>query len=126
MRHVRPKFGSNTPRTLTLPFTTQQAPMKLKLSFNQSFPNQSCFEFTSAEASGNLGFPRGINVYLNARYCLHVIDQLYRNNSLWSPLNVYLFVGGGGIISLDILLHIVYKCLFKCPLLSTCYRPTLS
>ena len=29
-------------------------------SFNQSFRIQSCFEFTSAEASGNLGFPRGI------------------------------------------------------------------
>ena len=32
IRHVRPKFGSNIPRTLTLPFTTQQAPMKLKLA----------------------------------------------------------------------------------------------
>ena len=30
-------------------------------SFNQSFRNQSCFEFTSAEASGNLGFPTGIH-----------------------------------------------------------------
>ena len=88
MRHVRPKFGSNTPRTLTLPFTTQQAPMKLKLSegaYNRirwamgqlfaprAFGSKKCvvlafvvrpfihsrFEFTSAEASGNLGFPRG-------------------------------------------------------------------
>ena len=31
IRHVRPKFGSNIRRTLTLQFTTQQAPMKLKL-----------------------------------------------------------------------------------------------
>ena len=32
IRHVRPKFGSNIRRTLTLQFTTQQAPMKLKLA----------------------------------------------------------------------------------------------
>ena len=30
--HVRAKFGSNVPHTRTLPYTTQQTPMKLKLA----------------------------------------------------------------------------------------------
>ena len=30
--HVRLQFGPNIPHTLTLPYTTQQAPMKLKLA----------------------------------------------------------------------------------------------
>ena len=32
LEHVRLQFGSNIPHTRTLPYTTQQAPMKLKLA----------------------------------------------------------------------------------------------
>ena len=91
--------------------------------------NQSCFEFTCAEASGNLGFPRGNNI-VHLLYMFCTSSEHSKKNYvlvfLYSIPGVFCLSGGGGIISLDILLHIVYKCLFKCPLLSTCYRPTLS